>query len=135
MKHRPSLSHFLSTTLPPRPARPCAPPAPQTKPEKAHLARSGLDLITGAIRNNVEAGVLEPALAKLKIIQVRCGVWAQAQDWWQWCCWVGLPPSPPGLNLTRGAVCPQFATEAAITILRIDDLIKLAPEEQEGEEE
>lgn len=29
----------------------------------------------------------------------------------------------------------QFATEAAITILRIDDLIRLAPEEHEGEEE
>lgn len=29
----------------------------------------------------------------------------------------------------------QFATEAAITILRIDDLIKLAPEEREDEEE
>jgi len=25
----------------------------------------------------------------------------------------------------------QFATEAAITVLRIDDMIKLAPEEQE----
>jgi T-complex protein 1 subunit alpha len=68
----------------------------QTKPDKAHLARSGLDLEAGVVRNNVDAGVLEPALAKLKII--------------------------------------QFATEAAITILRIDDLIKLAPEEQEGEE-
>ena len=28
----------------------------------------------------------------------------------------------------------QFATEAAITILRIDDLIQLAPEEEGGEE-
>ena len=42
----------------------------QTKPEKAGLARYGLDLIKGALRNNVEAGVLEPVLAKLKIIQV-----------------------------------------------------------------
>ncbi len=25
----------------------------------------------------------------------------------------------------------QFATEAAITVLRIDDMIKLAPEEQQ----
>ena len=28
----------------------------------------------------------------------------------------------------------QFATEAAITILRIDDLIRLAPQEGEGEQ-
>ena len=42
----------------------------QTKPEKAGLARYGLDLIKGALRNNVEAGVLEPVLSKLKIIQV-----------------------------------------------------------------
>ena len=69
----------------------------QSKPEKAHLASSGLDLVAGTIRNNVEAGVLEPALAKLKII--------------------------------------QFATEAAITILRIDDLIRLAPEERQEEED
>ena len=43
----------------------------QTKPEKAGLSRYGLDLIKGALRNNVDAGVLEPALAKVKIIQVR----------------------------------------------------------------
>ena len=42
----------------------------QTKPEKAGLNRYGLDLIKGALRNNVEAGVLEPVLAKVKIIQV-----------------------------------------------------------------
>ncbi len=28
--------------------------------------------------------------------------------------------------------CLKFATEAAITILRIDDMIKLAPEQKEG---
>lgn len=28
----------------------------------------------------------------------------------------------------------QFATEAAITIMRIDDLIQLEPEQHEGEE-
>lgn len=71
--------------------------AAQTKPDKAHLASSGLDLVAGVVRNSVEAGVVEPALSKLKII--------------------------------------QFATEAAITILRIDDLIRLAPAEGgEGEE-
>eukprot|EP00899_Mesostigma_viride_P020107 jgi/Mesvir1/28098/Mv04685-RA.1 len=59
----------------------------QTKPEKAHLSSYGLDLYNGVIRNNVEAGVIEPAMMKVKII--------------------------------------QFATEAAITVLRIDDMIKL----------
>lgn len=65
----------------------------QTKPDKQHLARFGLDLVNGAIRNNVEAGVLEPALSKKKSL--------------------------------------QFATEAAITILRIDDYIKLDAKNQE----
>lgn len=68
----------------------------QTNPEKKALAQSGLDLVGGTIRDNIAAGVVEPALSKLKII--------------------------------------QFATEAAITILRIDDLIRLEPEPQEGEE-
>ena len=68
----------------------------QTKEDKVHLAQCGLDLVNGVVRNNVEAGVVEPALSKLKIV--------------------------------------QFATEAAITILRIDDLIRLAPmEEDQGE--
>ncbi|KAL4532137.1 hypothetical protein Ndes2437B_g02559 [Nannochloris sp. 'desiccata'] len=69
----------------------------QTKDDKKHLAQCGLDLINGTVRNNVEAGVVEPALSKLKIV--------------------------------------QFATEAAITILRIDDLIRLAPQEEEGGDE
>jgi len=49
----------------------------------------GLNLETGKIRNNLKAGVLEPAVSKIKAI--------------------------------------KFATEAAITILRIDDLIRLNP--------
>jgi T-complex protein 1 subunit alpha len=49
----------------------------------------GLDLEQGIVRNNVDAGVLEPALSKLKTL--------------------------------------KFATEAAISILRIDELIKLNP--------
>ncbi|EMD47207.1 T-complex protein 1 subunit alpha, putative [Entamoeba histolytica HM-3:IMSS] len=52
----------------------------------------GLDLIKGEIRNNLEAGVVEPSVSKVK--------------------------------------CIKFATEAAITILRIDDLIKLNPTPQ-----
>eukprot|EP00698_Gefionella_okellyi_P004894 TRINITY_DN14523_c0_g1_i1.p1 TRINITY_DN14523_c0_g1~~TRINITY_DN14523_c0_g1_i1.p1 ORF type:complete len:548 (-),score=151.36 TRINITY_DN14523_c0_g1_i1:76-1719(-) len=57
---------------------------------------SGLDLSRGILRNNLEAGVIEPALSKTKSL--------------------------------------QLATEAAITILRIDDMIRLQKEEQGGGE-
>lgn len=50
------------------------------------VSRTGLDLINGVVRNNLAAGVLEPAMSKIKSL--------------------------------------KFATEAAITILRIDDMIK-----------
>ncbi|EKG03645.1 chaperonin alpha subunit, putative [Trypanosoma cruzi] len=53
----------------------------------------GLELIEGTLRNNVEAGVLEPQPSKIKSL--------------------------------------HFATEAAITILRIDDCVRLNPEEEE----
>lgn len=56
-------------------------------------SRFGLDLINGTVRDNKKAGVLEPAISKIKSI--------------------------------------KFATEAAITILRIDDMIKLAPEQKD----
>lgn len=59
--------------------------------DKKKLKYSGLDLITGKVRNNLSAGVLEPAMSKVKSL--------------------------------------KFATEAAITILRIDDFIKLASPE------
>ena len=52
--------------------------------------RVGLDLMEGTIRDNKKAGVLEPAISKIKSL--------------------------------------KYATEAAITILRIDDMIKLDPE-------
>ncbi|GFR42421.1 hypothetical protein Agub_g3324 [Astrephomene gubernaculifera] len=68
----------------------------QTQPEEAKCAQFGLDLVEGRVRNNLEAGVLEPAMSKLKMI--------------------------------------QFATEAAITILRIDDLIRLEPQQEGGDE-
>jgi chaperonin GroEL (HSP60 family) len=48
----------------------------------------GLDLWDGKVRDNLKAGVLEPAMTKIKAI--------------------------------------RFATEAAITILRIDDKIKVS---------
>ncbi|KAF3340891.1 T-complex protein 1 subunit alpha-like protein [Carex littledalei] len=69
----------------------------QTKADKQHYSSMGLDLIKGTIRNNLEAGVIEPAMSKVKII--------------------------------------QFATEAAITILRIDDMIKLTKEDQGPEDD
>jgi len=54
---------------------------------------TGLDLVEGKVRDNLKAGVLEPAMSKVKSI--------------------------------------KFATEAAMTIIRIDDMIRLAPEEEE----
>mmetsp|Transcript_1407 Transcript_1407/g.3765 ORF Transcript_1407/g.3765 Transcript_1407/m.3765 type:complete len:549 (+) Transcript_1407:2-1648(+) len=67
----------------------------QKDESKKYLAVSGLDLTNGKIRNNFDAGVLEPAMSKVKTL--------------------------------------QFATEAAISVLRIDDLITLNPEpEQRG---
>lgn len=68
----------------------------QTDPAQRHMAQFGLDLVEGKVRNNVEAGVLEPAMSKIKMI--------------------------------------QFATEAAITILRIDDLIRLAAPDDGGDD-
>ncbi|KII60849.1 T-complex protein 1 subunit alpha [Thelohanellus kitauei] len=53
----------------------------------------GLDLEKGTVRNNIEAGVLEPTVSKIKML--------------------------------------KFATEAVITILRIDEMIKLAPEQKD----
>ncbi|CAK1541277.1 unnamed protein product [Leptosia nina] len=64
----------------------------QTKVEHANLKWVGLDLTEGALRDNLAAGVLEPAISKIKSL--------------------------------------KFATEAAITILRIDDMIKLDPEQK-----
>ncbi|XP_055676456.1 T-complex protein 1 subunit alpha [Lutzomyia longipalpis] len=66
----------------------------QTKLDHAHLKWFGLDLIEGIVRDNKKAGVLEPAMSKIKSL--------------------------------------KFATEAALTILRIDDMIKLNPEERGG---
>ncbi|CAL8073108.1 unnamed protein product [Orchesella dallaii] len=68
--------------------------ASQTKADHTHLKWTGLDLYEGTTRDNKEAGVLEPAISKIKSL--------------------------------------KFATEAAITILRIDDLIKLDPENNKG---
>lgn len=63
--------------------------ASQTKVEHSKLKWVGLDLYEGTVRDSIKAGVLEPAISKIKSL--------------------------------------KFATEAAITILRIDDMIKLDP--------
>ena len=34
------------------------------------LGRTGLELMKGVVRNNIEVGVIEPAMSKVKIIQV-----------------------------------------------------------------
>nr|GEZ69136.1 T-complex protein 1 subunit alpha [Tanacetum cinerariifolium] len=41
----------------------------QTKADKKHLSSMGLDLVRGTVRNNLEAGVIEPAMSKVKILQ------------------------------------------------------------------
>ena len=53
----------------------------------------GLDLVKGEVRDNLHAGVVEPAISKIKSL--------------------------------------RFATEAAVSILRIDDLVKLNHHEQQ----
>merc|ERR1712196_650865 len=63
----------------------------QNDPEKRHLQFRGLDLVQGKIRDNLAAGVVEPAMSKVKQL--------------------------------------RFATEAAVTILRIDDSVKIQAEE------
>lgn len=65
--------------------------AAQKKEGKEMYKYTGLNLEDGEVRNNVKHGVLEPAMAKIKMI--------------------------------------RFATEAAVTILRIDDAIKMDKKE------
>ena len=60
--------------------------ASQTDASKAEHRHMGLDLVRGLVVNNLKAGVVEPAMSKVKSL--------------------------------------RFATEAAVTILRIDDFIK-----------
>lgn len=64
-----------------------------TEEKKQDFRWCGLDLLNGKVRNNLRAGVLEPAISKVKSL--------------------------------------KFATEAAIAILRIDDLIEMAPKKYE----
>jgi T-complex protein 1 subunit alpha len=68
--------------------------ASQTTDGREDLRFSGLDLTSGVIRDNLAAGVVEPAISKIKSL--------------------------------------RFATEAAISILRIDDMIKLNQHKQQG---
>lgn len=52
------------------------------------------------------------------------------------CYWVSnkVPVMINDLMNLIGLVCFQFATEAAITILRIDDMIRLAKDESQNDE-
>jgi T-complex protein 1 subunit alpha len=67
--------------------------ASQTEEAKAEHRFTGLDLVRGLVVNNLKAGVVEPAMSKVKSL--------------------------------------RFATEAAVTILRIDDFIKISPPQQQ----
>lgn len=67
--------------------------SPSADDAKKALKWYGLDLIKGVVRDNRQAGVLEPAMSKLKSLKA--------------------------------------ATEAAIALLRIDDMIKIEPEPQQ----
>lgn len=133
---------------------PCLPNLSATLDPPPVRAQSGLDLVGGEIRDNIAAGVVEPALSKLKILQASlaastpCPAHALPLPCCPAACPQGgrhHPPPPPSQPcvLPRGLASSspvpplfplQFATEAAITILRIDDLIRLEPEPQEGEE-
>jgi T-complex protein 1 subunit alpha len=59
--------------------------------DQERLKLAGLDLVAGEVVNNLQKGVVEPALSKLKQI--------------------------------------RFATEAAVTIMRIDDMITINPKQ------
>lgn len=63
--------------------------ASQTDETKKDLRFTGLNLTDGNVRDNLAAGIVEPAISKIKSL--------------------------------------RFATEAAVSILRIDDMIKLNP--------
>jgi len=69
--------------------------ASQTKEGFEALRFTGLNLTDGKVRDNLAAGVVEPAISKVKSL--------------------------------------KFATEAAISILRIDDMISLNPKKQPGQ--
>lgn len=66
----------------------------QTDSDKTFFKNIGLDLTNGVVRDNLNAGILEPAIGKIK--------------------------------------CIKFATEAAISILRIDESIKIHPDHKGG---
>lgn len=97
----------------------CNRPCPTLPP-----VQMGLDLIEGSIRDNVAAGVVEPALSKTKIIQfateaVRggptlCGTWCCLLGWERLHC-----GQPCFVCLCRRKPCPLFAAIA----LALDSLL------------
>jgi hypothetical protein len=125
-------------------------------PEAEAKRFSGLDLINGVVRDNLAAGVVEPAISKIK--SLRCDaeplskplskppskpLSSHLQDQVppvrvppRSVAWASqsplsvrepllLPSSDPPLTCDLISPLKRFATEAAISILRIDDHIKL----------
>lgn len=70
--------------------------ASQTDETKTAFKLYGLDLTNGVVRDNFQAGVVEPAISKIKSL--------------------------------------RFATEAAVSVLRIDDMIKLNVHEEQQQQ-
>ena len=68
----------------------------QTMPDKVNEKHFGLDLYKGEIKDNLAAGVVEPAISKIKSL--------------------------------------RFACEAAVSIMRIDDMIKLNVHEDKNQQ-
>ena len=66
-------------------------------PDVPEIIKMGLDLHRGEVRDNLAAGVVEPAISKIKSL--------------------------------------RFAVEAAISVLRIDDLVKLNPPREQQQQQ
>ncbi len=64
-----------------------------------------MDLVKGEVRHNLKHGIVEPMISKVKSIKY--------------------------IYFFHCITLSRFATEAAITILRIDDMIKLEPRKEE----
>ena len=102
----------------------------QTKTEHAALKNHGLDLYEGVVRDNKKAGVFEPAISKIKSLKFATEVsniklitmFKRAE---------ALSTSKMFLPYFIKMTLTLIFFQAAITILRIDDLIKLEPEKGE----
>jgi len=99
--------------------------AAQKKEGKEQFKYTGLDLENGEVRNNVKHGVLEPAMAKIKMIRFATEV--------------SILPCSNGAFFSGCMVVFRIhdgmknslvlSCQAAVTILRIDDSIKMSKKE------